>query len=162
MHTLKGAFPEVQVSGVPVPRVLFILPDLKLEFPPQAAERQIKCTWRGITESLLSPSSYTTKRKGGNLKRLKKNPSHETTITRQPKSEVVNLTTRQWQDYMEMKKHLKVVACGQNTMAQPSTVPCGHPTQQQGCSPRPPTQGLPLLGEGDNGICSISLGNNHS
>lgn len=29
MHTLIGAFPEVQVSGVPIPDVLFILPDLR-------------------------------------------------------------------------------------------------------------------------------------
>lgn len=69
-HTLKGAFPEVQVPGMPVPHSLHPAwpKDMwRLEIPLQADEWQIKSTWN-CTELLLSPSSNTTERKGGNTK----------------------------------------------------------------------------------------------
>ena len=169
MHTLKGAFPEVQVSGGPVPHVLFILPDLRTCGGWRSLPRLLNGKSRVQGEELLSHSSllpYTLwKEREGTSKGWggEKNPSHKTTITQQPKSEVVNLLVHKAVAALRGdKKAPKAVARGQNTMRQPSTVPCGHPTQQQGCSPRPPAQGLPLLGERENGTCRISLGNNHS
>lgn len=102
----------------------------RLETPPQASRQQIKSTWRGITESLLSPSSNTMEREGGTSKRLKKKkiPSHKTTITQEPKSG--QLSSAQSGDSITWRqKTPKAAAHGQNSVRQPSSVPCGHPRQ---------------------------------
>lgn len=123
MHVLKGASPEVQVSGVPVSQVVFILPDLRTRGSWRSFPRLLNSKSRLHGEELLSHFSllpHTPQReREGTSKGLKKkkNPSHKTTITRQPKSEVVNLLVHKAVTASHGdKKTPKAVARGQNTM----------------------------------------------